>query len=1052
MVRRVPIQTPAATEESQPTLSWLSTPVERCRCCVERPEPFVRLRAGRRRGITRPSAARTVRAAKRLVTLVLLTVISVTTGLAQHEQDHWAFGDHILLSFVGDTVRLDSCPMWAIEGCVSVSDPRTGDLLFYSSGDTIWNRAGQVMAGSWTSPDRSYGDCVQSAVAVPDPADPDRYYLFRNHEDYLTGTVGVRYTLIDMKGDGGNGMVVRDGVAIDGPTTEALVAAKQCDGKGYWVLCRDLYGADVRVLLVSDTGIVETNGGRGISLVPYGNGVVPWYVGSLKVAPNGRLVAMASSSDGRMELFRFDPATGVLSDPIVLEVGDGCSPYLSFSPNSSKLYVSSRSLVQFDVSVHEKSRIQNSRFMIGPYARTMQLHSDGKLYLNLPSYVGRISFPDSSGTACDYDPAWFKLPESMWNPIGLPNFIDALHPCGVVRARLLPGDTLICAGTGLVLRDSSTGPVVSRLWRITGDTSMIDSSRDPGPVYFDRPGTFHISLLVTGSDGFTDADSCTIVVVRRPSIAIEGATSICTGDSVTLTARSALAADWFSGGVEICAGCSALTVSPPSTTTYVARVVNDAGCSAFDTAVVTIVPPPPLDAGPDVRICAGDSASLLASGADTYAWYPADGLSCTECAAPTTSPEGSTTYYVTGMNATGCSAVDSVRVDVTPPPQLAIDSPDSICAGASTVLAAHGAGHYAWWPSTGLSCADCPAPIASPVASTWYFVEGRDSNGCAAVDSVLVDVVAAPVLSGGNVVRICAGDTVQLAFSGGGSYRWTPADGLTCDTCPAPRAFPRTTTRYLVMGTNGFGCRSVDTVTVVVAPRSTGNLAVSAAAALRPGTTARADVSSDAPLQAAVLSVDVWHDPLSCRVDSVTPAPGLSSQWAVSWSRSSDSTSTVRLTADTASTLDPGPLFSLFVRPFLGRSDHTVLSLTNLVVVGGCVDLTGSHTTIALDSVCGLDLRLIELNAGHRSLASPVPNPVSTTATVRFAVPLKGRSWLRIYAADGRMVETILDAVLDPGEHTIDIDATTLPSGRYTLELGQEGWTESVAMMVIRAN
>ncbi len=989
----------------------------------------------------------------RFIILSIVAVAPFATGLAQHEQDHWAFGDHIMLSFAADSVQLDSNAMQAFEGCVSISDPGTGQLLFYSNGDTIWNRAGRVMDGSISWMTGSSWSCVQSTIAVPDPASPDRYYLFRNHEDYGPGSLGIHYSLIDMRGDSGFGTVVRHGLGIAGPTTEALVAAKQCDGQGYWVLCRDLYGADMRVLLVSDTGLVETNGGRGISLLRYGNGVAPpYWPASLKVAPNGRLVAMAPVSDGPMELFRFDPANGILSDPIILDAGRGCAPYLAFSPNSSKLYVSSQSLIQFDVSVYEKSAIQKSRKVVGPFARTMQLRSDGTLYLNLHGYLGRISFPDSSGAACGYDPTWVKLPESILDCGGLPNFVDAVHPCGVVRARFLPGDTLICGGTPLTFLDSSTGPVAARRWRISGDTSVVDSSRDLGPVMFDRPGTYHVSLLVTGSDGFTDADSCTVVVAKRPSVSVNRDTSMCAGDTVTLTATSATPVDWFGDGQKLCSGCSEISVSPSSTTTYVVRVTNDLGCSAFDTAIVTVLPPPSVSTGPDVRICAGDSTPLAATGADTYWWYPAESLSCATCSTPTAAPDASTTYYVIGTNAAGCSALDSVRVEVTAPPRLSIDVPDSICARTSTRLAVHGAEHYAWWPSAALSCADCASPVASPDTSTWFYVEGRDSMGCSTVDSVLVHVDAAPVLSGGGDVQICPGDTLQLTIDGAATYRWIPAIGLSCDTCNSPEAFPTVSTQYVVVGTSARGCQSLDTLNVTVVPERTGTLALAHPSAVRPGSTVGVSVASDVSVQASSLSFVLRHDPASCRVDSVTRSAALSSEWVVSWSSANDSTTTVHLAADASSAISAGPICMVFVRPFLGRSDRTTLSVGSVDVTGDCAALRGASTTIAIDSVCGLDLRLIEPNVGARSIEPPTPNPASKSAVVRFAVPLTAPTWLRLYAADGRMVTTLIDATLDAGEHTLEVDVSDLPSGRYTLVLAQSGWTESTGFVVVHAN
>jgi len=54
---------------------------------------------------------------------------------------------------------------------------------------------------------------------------------------------------------------------------------------------------------------------------------------------------------------------------------------------------------------------------------------------------------------------------------------------------------------------------------------------------------------------------------------------------------------------------------------------------------------------------------------------------------------------------------------------------------------------YDWTPSTGLSCNDCPDPIASPDASTTYIVTAMDSYGCTERDTIHFDVIPALPMS-----------------------------------------------------------------------------------------------------------------------------------------------------------------------------------------------------------------------------------------------------------------------------------------------------------------
>jgi len=57
---------------------------------------------------------------------------------------------------------------------------------------------------------------------------------------------------------------------------------------------------------------------------------------------------------------------------------------------------------------------------------------------------------------------------------------------------------------------------------------------------------------------------------------------------------------------------------------------------------------------------------------------------------------------------------------------------------------------YTWTPSQGLSCNNCPAPVASPSVTRTYMVQATDSYGCIQRDTVTVGVVndiSAPIVS-----------------------------------------------------------------------------------------------------------------------------------------------------------------------------------------------------------------------------------------------------------------------------------------------------------------
>jgi hypothetical protein len=67
---------------------------------------------------------------------------------------------------------------------------------------------------------------------------------------------------------------------------------------------------------------------------------------------------------------------------------------------------------------------------------------------------------------------------------------------------------------------------------------------------------------------------------------------------------------------------------------------------------------------PDIAICPGDTAQLLASGGMNYKWSPTGGLSASDIPNPRAFPKDSTRYTVTITNKNGCVGVRSVSVKV----------------------------------------------------------------------------------------------------------------------------------------------------------------------------------------------------------------------------------------------------------------------------------------------------------------------------------------------------------------------------------------------------
>lgn len=254
----------------------------------------------------------------------------------------------------------------------------------------------------------------------------------------------------------------------------------------------------------------------------------------------------------------------------------------------------------------------------------------------------------------------------------------------------------------------------------------------------------------------------------------------------------------------------------------------------------------PVTVNTPIPICSGNSATLTASGANSYTWSPATGLSATTGATVTANPTTTTTYTVTGTG--GCNpCTATTTVTVNPNPVVAVSpDPAEICVGGNVTLTANGATSYTWSPATGLSSTTGSNVTASPSTTTTYTITGTTGT-CVGTVTHTVTVSANPTISiTPSNPSICEGSTAVLTSNGAATYTWSPATGLSATTGATVSASPTTTTVYTVTGDSN-GCIGTSSTTVTVIPISVNTSATPAVCTANNGTATATAVSGSPP-------------------------------------------------------------------------------------------------------------------------------------------------------------------------------------------------------------
>jgi hypothetical protein len=208
------------------------------------------------------------------------------------------------------------------------------------------------------------------------------------------------------------------------------------------------------------------------------------------------------------------------------------------------------------------------------------------------------------------------------------------------------GNTLNCGVSSATNIISASG-ATTYSWSTSATTSSINPTTSVTTVY---------SVVGTGTNGCIGSNSSTVVVSQNPTVTISGPSTVCSGSPLNLTAAGAATYSWNTG-----ATTATIAPTPTANLTYTATGTNSVGCIGLATQAVTVNALPTVSVASSASlICAGQSASLTASGAATYTWN----TSSTNTVISVT-PSVTTSYTVNGTGANGCANISVISQSVS---------------------------------------------------------------------------------------------------------------------------------------------------------------------------------------------------------------------------------------------------------------------------------------------------------------------------------------------------------------------------------------------------
>ncbi|HNM24767.1 MAG TPA: HYR domain-containing protein, partial [Saprospiraceae bacterium] len=362
-------------------------------------------------------------------------------------------------------------------------------------------------------------------------------------------------------------------------------------------------------------------------------------------------------------------------------------------------------------------------------------------------------------------------------------------PLGVFLANPASGECVSLTTSALPYSIASGGTI----YAVVNDNGMT-----PTPYSLDD---FPLTLI---SECYYNNNFDSILIKPAPFVPLD------LGPDLTLCVDSTVVFDAGAGYVSYLwqDGSTDATFAAEDVGVYWVEVTDACGFVQRDSVFLTFSVLPDIKI-PDQSICPGSAFHLALPGYDSYAWAPATGLSCTDCAEVDIQPDVTSSYTIAAFSNLGCSFFDTFTVAILP--QIVLKDTVSFCIGDSVLINGQvfTESGIAFDTLPGISGA-CDTLVeltllAEPLDLTLTLTEVVCKNGGPVVYFDLCN------LNGADLPQIWIGFYTQNPFetSGGASpvFISTTASSDSCQihlsTPVLPQAFLNTSVIYAVVNDDG---------------------------------------------------------------------------------------------------------------------------------------------------------------------------------------------------------------------------------------------------------
>jgi hypothetical protein len=533
-----------------------------------------------------------------------------------------------------------------------------GNLMFYSDGQTVWNKNHDVVENGTGL--ISHISSTQASLFVQHPDNDSMVYLFTTRPNDFSNA-GFRFNKINTKSNSGLGSIVEKNQLLLNTSTEKVTAVKHRNGKDYWIIAHGYTTNSYFAYLLTKEGLITCPIESKTGNILIGNSAT-WPLntqGNLISNYKGNQLLNTVLHTGKVDILNFNNNLGTIEfiDSVKFNSNSYCAAY---NLNDKRFYIQT---VSYNRDTSYYYYYESGNLHLIDFELSGQIQYMVNMFDNI--YIGNIDSTHLSSITGlnDSIPIFNKVSISLspsYTSIGLNNFSNSYHYTPSINFSY----ELDCILNEVKLYGQDTFNATTHYWFITkqGGTPLTNNTKDPN-IEFEDTGLYIVRYIASNG---TKSDTITKEVIILPKVEqnfLGSDTNWCVDSAWNYSIQAPNGMHCYEWNT----GETTPSISVNTSGTYIAKITTPNFCVLYDTINIQVNSAPPTGfLGKDTAWCESENNSLILTAIDnmeSYLWQDSS-------IGQTFEVNQTGSYHVAISDSNNCFAYDTIEIFIDTVPTI----------------------------------------------------------------------------------------------------------------------------------------------------------------------------------------------------------------------------------------------------------------------------------------------------------------------------------------------------------------------------------------------